>query len=155
MHIFWPETDNCLFWLSGRSPWKLCGWAGVQTRNPRLKSDYKFDVQRYWARLSFCRFCSNELKYWPVSNSRCTGVPVGSKILWRVTSLKVGSAIHSVVAVRNAFSTGTAGKETWIWFQKVAINWAASWQNQQNDLCTQQRLSLISLRCPHEGSLGP
>ena len=39
--------------------------------------------------------------------------------------------------------------------------WAASWQNQQNDLCTQQRLrsawasakSDQSLRCPHEERL--
>ena len=42
-------------------------------------------------------------------------------------------------------------------------NWAASWQNQQNDLCAQQRLSSAwastqshqSLRCPHEEILGP
>ena len=41
--------------------------------------------------------------------------------------------------------------------------WAAAWQNQQNDLCTQQRLrsawvsaqSDPSLRCPHEETLGP
>ena len=41
--------------------------------------------------------------------------------------------------------------------------WATSWQNQQNDLCTQQRLrsawasaqSDQSLRCPHEETLGP
>ena len=41
--------------------------------------------------------------------------------------------------------------------------WAASWQNQQNDLCTQRKhrsawssaQSDQSLRCPHEESLGP
>ena len=41
--------------------------------------------------------------------------------------------------------------------------WAAAWQNQQNDLCAQQRrrsawtsaLSDQSRRCPHEESLGP
>ena len=41
--------------------------------------------------------------------------------------------------------------------------WAASWQNQQNDLCAQQRLrsawtsaqSDQSLCCPHEEALGP
>ena len=45
---------------------------------------------------------------------------------------------------------------------KFFIIWAASWQNQQNDLCAQQRLrsawasaqSDQSLRCPHEESLG-
>ena len=41
--------------------------------------------------------------------------------------------------------------------------WAASWQNQQNDLCAKRRLrsawasaySDESLRCPHEETLGP
>ena len=41
--------------------------------------------------------------------------------------------------------------------------WASAWQNQQNGMCTQQRLKSAwasaqfdqSLRCPHEGSLGP
>ena len=41
--------------------------------------------------------------------------------------------------------------------------WAATWQNQQNDLCTQRRLrsawastqSDQSLHCPHEETLGP
>ena len=41
--------------------------------------------------------------------------------------------------------------------------WAASWRNQQNDFCAQQRLwsawasahSDQSLRCPHEETLGP
>ena len=41
--------------------------------------------------------------------------------------------------------------------------WACAWQNQQNDLCSQQRLrsarastqSDQSLRCPLEGTLGP
>ena len=42
-------------------------------------------------------------------------------------------------------------------------NWAASWQNQQNDLCLQRRLRLAwasaqshqSLRWPHEETFGP
>ena len=41
-------------------------------------------------------------------------------------------------------------------------NWAASWQNQQNGMCTQRRLRSVwvsaqsdqSLSCPHEESLG-
>ena len=44
-----------------------------------------------------------------------------------------------------------------------SCNWAAAWQNQQNDLCIQRRLrsawattqSDQSLHCPHEESLGP
>ena len=43
------------------------------------------------------------------------------------------------------------------------FKWAASWQNQQNGMCAQQRLrsawasaqSDQSLCCPHEESLGP
>ena len=43
------------------------------------------------------------------------------------------------------------------------VHWAASWQNQQSDLCAQQRLrsawasaqSDQSHRCPHEETLGP
>ena len=40
--------------------------------------------------------------------------------------------------------------------------WTAAWQNQQNDLCAQQRLGSawassqsVSLRCLHEESFGP
>ena len=47
--------------------------------------------------------------------------------------------------------------------QKKSEKWAASWQNQQNDLCAQQRVrsasvsaqSDQSLRCLHEEPLGP
>ena len=50
-----------------------------------------------------------------------------------------------------------------ICYQYQLFIWAASWQNQQNGLCTQRRLrsacssaqSDQSLRCPHEESLGP
>ena len=46
---------------------------------------------------------------------------------------------------------------------KWRLIWAAAWQNQQNDLCDQQRLrsawasaqSDQSLRCPHEETLDP
>ena len=50
------------------------------------------------------------------------------------------------------------------WEKGTTIMWAAtSWQNQQNDLCAQQRLrsawasaqSDHSLCCPHEETLGP
>ena len=49
-------------------------------------------------------------------------------------------------------------------FQKDKHTWATSWQNQQNGMCAQWRLTSAlasaqsadqSLRCPHEESLGP
>ena len=44
----------------------------------------------------------------PVRSSRCTGVPTGRVSLCLVTSWKVGSGIHSVVAVRKDRSAGVA-----------------------------------------------
>ena len=49
------------------------------------------------------------------------------------------------------------------WVGLIITNWAAAWQNQQNDRCAQRRLrsawasvqSDQSLRCPYEEALGP
>ena len=38
---------------------------------------------------------------------------------------------------------------------KIIQIWAPLWQNQQNDLCTQQRLISLGIPCLHEKSLGP
>ena len=65
-----------------------------------------------------------------------------------------------VVGIHNTFLWKTEGN------YPVSSNtlhiWAASCQNWQNGMCAQRRLdqpghppSLISLRCPHEESLGP
>ena len=48
-------------------------------------------------------------------------------------------------------------------FSRYVIIWAASWQNQQNGMCAQQRLGSAwaaaqtdqSLRCPQEDTLDP
>ena len=50
----------------------------------------------------------NGVFYAPLRISRCTGVPSGSTILCRTRSLKTGSGIHRVVAVRNVFKDGVA-----------------------------------------------
>ena len=60
--------------------------------------------------------------------------------------------------------SATYGKSNLLWQATCdKIIWAASWQNQQNGMCTQRRLrsawasaqSDQSLRCPHDESLGP
>ena len=59
----------------------------------------------------------------------------------------------------STFKAGYFNKEP----QEKGNKWATTWQNLQNDLCTQRRLGSAlastqsdqSLRCPHEETLGP
>ena len=71
----------------------------------------------------------------------------------------LGDEVHNLVAYSQIlFADGCIYV---VWY--VEIKWAAAWQNQQNDLCAQQRLrsawasaqSFQSIRCPHEENLGP
>ena len=61
---------------------------------------------------------------------------------------------------------GQGHRHSWIAtynLKSVNTKWASAWQNQQNDLCTQQRhrsawasvQSAQSLRCPHKETLDP
>ena len=92
----------------------------------------------------------------PVRSSRCTGVPTGRVSLCLVTSWKVGSGIHRVVAVRKDRSAGVAannkqapqnthththngiqrrGRKNWIWPDSVLL------QSKYNTQCLVHRIT--------------
>ena len=73
-----------------------------------------------WWKRSYTDYCisykvvKREITNKPVRSSLCTGVPCDNINLCLVTSLKVGSGIHRVVALLNDFIPGTAKITTFL-----------------------------------------
>ena len=119
-------------------------------RNTRLLSEQKFKTCTSFFKGSACQMmCENEIQ----GNF--------DDIICEISQL-VGKQKYMPHRKKQVRCTFDDHKGKLLYFS-LENKWAASWQNQQNDLCAQRRLrsalafteSDQSFHCPHEGSLDP